>query len=293
MLPFFMDVPAVPDGLPGPPRVAVFLHGILGSAKNWYSFARRLAQTMPGWRCVLVDLRHHGDSQTTERPDTLRACAADVDVLVRHLGIAPQAVIGHSFGGKVALVYARDFRPEGLRDVWVLDANPSARDPHARSANDQDDQDDRDEHEVVRVLAALRDVPLPVVSRASLTALLGARGFSPQFAAWMTTNLAPRPDGGFGWRFDLEGVTRLLEDYFVEDLWPFCASVEPAGPLRLHMLRGARSDRFRAQDIARLEALDHAGHLRLWVLENAGHWVHVDAPEVLSAWLRETLTAGP
>jgi pimeloyl-ACP methyl ester carboxylesterase len=282
-----MDVPATPDGPPDTERVALFVHGILGSAKNWYSFARRLAQTMPGWRCVLVDLRHHGESRTTERPDTLTACAADLDVLVRHLGITPRAVIGHSFGGKVALVYARDFRPQGLRDVWVLDANPSARDPDGRASGDQD------EHEVVRVLTALRDVPLPVASRASLTTLLTARGFSPQFSAWMTTNLAPRPEGGFGWRFDLDGVTRLLEDYFVEDLWPFCESVEPGGPLRLHMLRGARSDRFRQSDVERLEALDHAGHLRHWVLENAGHWVHVDAPEVLSSWLRETLTAGP
>ena len=120
-------------------RNAFVLHGILGSSKNWYSFCRRLVQSLPGWRLILVDLRHHGDSQTDEKPDTLAACADDIATLAHALHVEPDAVIGHSFGGKVALVYARAHATPKLRDVWVLDANPSARDAHGEGGAETED----------------------------------------------------------------------------------------------------------------------------------------------------------
>jgi esterase len=39
-------------------------------------------------------------------PHTVAAAAADVDRLVEHLDFHAAAVLGHSFGGKVALTYA-------------------------------------------------------------------------------------------------------------------------------------------------------------------------------------------
>ena len=284
MQPFFTEVSGAPPTQGTAVRNAFVLHGILGSSKNWYSFCRRLAQSLPGWRLILVDLRHHGESQTQERPDSLRACADDLATLARTLGVAPDAVIGHSFGGKVALVYAREHATPALRDVWVLDANPSARDPRGSGGA-------ATEHEVVSVLRTLRSIPTPVASRAVLTEALTSQGYSTAFAGWMTTNLAPLPSGGFGWRFDLEGVQRLLDGYFAEDLWPFLESQPSPNALRVHMLRGARSDRFSADEVARLDALAARGAITHPVLEGAGHWVHVDAPDALSALLVDSLAA--
>ena len=47
---------------------AVFLHGILGSGQNLRTFARKVARGAPGARCVLVDLRCHGNSATVGAP---------------------------------------------------------------------------------------------------------------------------------------------------------------------------------------------------------------------------------
>jgi esterase len=52
-----------------------------------------------------VDLRLHGGSTGFEPPHTLGAAADDVDRLVEHLDFHAAAVMGHSFGGKVALLY--------------------------------------------------------------------------------------------------------------------------------------------------------------------------------------------
>ncbi|CAN0888061.1 Abhydrolase domain-containing protein C22H12.03 [Linum grandiflorum] len=87
------------------PPTAVLLHGILGSRKNWGSFAKRLAQEFPMWQFLLVDLRCHGDSASVSRrgPHSVSSTALDVLKLVAHLRITPRVLIGHSFGGKVVL----------------------------------------------------------------------------------------------------------------------------------------------------------------------------------------------
>ena len=54
------------------------------------------------WRAVLVDLRMHGASQDFSPPHTLAACVADLRALENSIGPF-HGVIGHSFGGKVAL----------------------------------------------------------------------------------------------------------------------------------------------------------------------------------------------
>ena len=96
-------------------HVAFVLHGILGSGRNWRTFARRLAARAPAWTFVLFDLRHHGDSGAPPPPHTLDAVADDLAALAAEVG-RPQVVIGHSFGGKVAACYAGR-HPDGLARV--------------------------------------------------------------------------------------------------------------------------------------------------------------------------------
>ncbi len=265
-------MPFVPaHDLVGPadaPRLAFVLHGILGSRRNWASFGRRLLERLPGWRLCLVDLRNHGDSHGAHGPHTLRACAADVVALADAVG-APDAVIGHSFGGKVALVHAREHRP-APRDVWVLDAAPGPRTGAAAIGD------------VERVIQAVRLLPVPAPDRNAVKAHFADLGFSPMLAGWMTTNVRPG-DGGLVWRFDLDAVEQMLADYGREDLWPLLES--PPEGCTLHVLRAGRSDRWDDETVARLEAAP----IDTPVLEDAGHWVHVDAPDALMQLLVESL----
>ncbi|CAN1797663.1 Abhydrolase domain-containing protein C22H12.03 [Linum perenne] len=112
----------------GDPPTAVLLHGILGSRKNWGTFAKRLAQEFPMWQFLLVDLRCHGDSASVSRrgPHSVASTALDVLKLVAHLRITPRVLIGHSFGGKVVLSMVDQAAKPLARPirVWVLDATP-------------------------------------------------------------------------------------------------------------------------------------------------------------------------
>src|SRR5688500_14742418 len=117
-----------------PARSVLFLHGILGRGSNWRSFAKRLVAERPAWAAVLVDPREHGGSRGMEPPHTVAQAAADLDPLAARLaedGMPVRLVIGHSFGGKVALDWAGGEMRE--HDTMVVDSTPGARPDHRGS----------------------------------------------------------------------------------------------------------------------------------------------------------------
>ena len=242
------------------PKTVVFLHGILGSRNNWRSFANKLVDACRV-RAVVVDLRNHGDSHGFSPPHSLQACGDDVRSLLHAVG--GDVVVGHSFGGKVALMVA-----DACEQTWVLDAPPGVR--VFTGASDLE-----------RVIDVVGSVPMPVASRRALVATLLARGLSEPLAQWMTTNLKEGPGAdGFVWRFDLPAIPEMLASFASTDLWPV---VEQYGS-RVHLVRAARSDRFSGEELARFErAPNHH------VLADAGHWLHTDNPAGLLAIIRDHL----
>src|SRR5262245_56271081 len=94
----------------------------MGSKKNLMNFIRRFSKENPHSSSLVVDLRNHGQSSKHWPPFTVEACAKDVVFLCEKLAIKPKALLGHSFGGKVALVAARDL--PSLEQVWMLDCPP-------------------------------------------------------------------------------------------------------------------------------------------------------------------------
>lgn len=247
------------------PKLGLLLHGALGSGNNLRSLATKLSKLRPEYRFCLIDLRHHGESQGAPPPNTLEACARDLDALLASLGSEPDVVVGHSFGGKTALMFARLF-PSRARQFWILDSNPGAQVPS--SAN-----------EVIRVIAAVRQTTTPAPDRALVVSELTAQGLSLPTANWLATNLVRQADG-FVWRFNLDAIDELMLDYFRVDLWPVLES--GAGEAEFRLVVGDRSDRFAPENRARLEALvERAAHARLDVVPNAGHWLHVDNPAFL------------
>jgi esterase len=254
---------------------AIILHGILGSRRNWRSFTRRLAARYPHWRYVTVDLRGHGDAHGAAEPHTVDACARDVARLAHTLGEPPRAVIGHSFGGKIALRYAALF-PAHLEAVWSLDSPPG---PWRRGA---------DGGEIRRLMDTIRALPMPAASRKRVRAHFSASGFDRSVAGWMSTNVH-QVEGGVRWRFDLGVVEALMADYAATDVWDVVE--RPGGRVSPHIVLAGAGARWSAADRRRLLA---AGSTTVHLLPDAGHWVHVDDPQGVLRALGATLgSAGP
>lgn len=268
-----------------PRRLAFVLHGALGSGQNFNRFIQRLARERPEYRYVLVDLRHHGESRGAPAPNTLAACAEDLLALGSHLGGPPSVVIGHSFGGKVAIEYARSVASgaggvavaEALVQVWALDAVPGPQSQDGRS-------------EIEHVMRAVRAAPMPAASRQDVVQhLIEQAGLSAGLSQWMTTNLRRRADGRYEWTFELDAIEELIADYSRVDLWPFLAEARQRPEFRLVVAE--QSDRWPPELRERARHLPAQARVIYHELERSGHWVHVDNPEGLLALLIQHVVA--
>jgi esterase len=263
--PFLLQHALVTAPEAAPARWMFVLHGILGSGTNLRSLAKRIAAAFPEWGFILPDLRMHGLSQGAPPPHTVAAAADDLLRLGEHLGLPIAGVIGHSFGGKVALAYL-DRRGERLDQAWILDASPSAR-PRGERAG-----------ATAEILAMLRAMPQPLPSRERFLAVVAEHGHSRGIAEWLAMNLR-RADDGFRLRLDLDAIGALLDDYFAVDLWHVLEEGRLAR--ELHMVLAERESALDPADRARLAGL--GSKVETHVLEGARHWVHVDAPDALFA----------
>lgn len=85
-------------------RDVVMLHGITSSAMTWWHVAPELARL--GYRVTAPDMPGHGDSAGADRNYGLSETARIVDAFMSGLELRSPIVIGHSWGGGVALVHA-------------------------------------------------------------------------------------------------------------------------------------------------------------------------------------------
>jgi esterase len=264
-----------------PRAYALVLHGILGSGGNWRTFARKLATARPDWGFLLVDLREHGRSKGAPAPHTVAAAAADLEAVVGAAEAPVRAVIAHSFGGKVALVF-REAAPEPPAQTWIIDASPSAR-PEAMRGGMAGGSD------VVRVLEMLEELPAHFADRDAFVAEVTSRGFTRMLGQWLAMNLEVA-DGGAHLALDLGAIRALLSDYFARDAWD---EVERQGKGPLHFVLGTRSEALSAEDHQRLDALAAARAGQIFVHRlDAGHWVHVEALDPLVELVAAELPSG-
>jgi esterase len=233
------------------------LHGIFGSGRNWGSVARRLVDERPEWGVVLVDLRLHGGSVGFTPPHTVERCSADLLRLEEELGFSATALLGHSYGGKIALHHARDHF-EGLRQVWVMDSTLRTGEPAGTPWE---------------MLGMVRSLPDFFATREELVEAMVEHGHARGVGQWLGMNLE-RKDGGFRWKLDWDGVEEMLRDYFRADVWPVID--EPPPGVEIDVVRATESSAVDAdaqQRIAR--AGGRTGRVHLHEVQG-GHWLNVD-----------------
>jgi esterase len=233
------------DGSP-----VLLLHGLFGSSRNWMSVARRLAAAPH--RVIAVDLRNHGSSPWTSTM-TYEQMAADVRDTVVALGRGPVALVGHSMGGKAAMMTALRF-PLLVDRLVVVDVAPVAYPPA-----------------YVEYARAMRAARLHGVRRRSevdeqikdAVPEAGTRAFLLQ-------NLVIE-DSRVWWRPNLQAIEAALPDIAG---WPDITGSYDGPALFVY---GGKSDYMRPEHrdtIARLfpRAAYHE-------IAESGHWVHAERME--------------
>jgi len=109
----------------------VLVHGLAADHAHWY--LRILPQLASEFRVTVYDLRGHGLSASPPTGYSSAVMAADLAALLEHLGVKGAHVVGHSFGGVVALQLARR-APTLASRLTIADSRVRALQPVARAS---------------------------------------------------------------------------------------------------------------------------------------------------------------
>lgn len=247
------------------PLVA-FCHGLFGQGKNWTTIAKSLADDH---RVLLVDMPDHGRSAWTDRFDYV-----DVADRVAALFTAddPVALVGHSMGGKAAMVLALR-HPELVERLCVVDISPV--DYEAKG-------------EFAGYIAAMQALDLTTLEhRRDADAALASAVPNPTVRSFLLQNLrrADAADRGWSWQPNLALLGR---DLATLGGWP-----EEA--LGGHPPYDGRTLWIAGEDSSYVEP-HYAEEMDRWfprtrkvTIKGAGHWVHSEQPAVFTEVLRRFL----
>lgn len=240
----------------------ILLHGLFGMSDNLIALARYLAEDC---RVIVPDLVNHGRSFHREGMD-YPAMAEDVFLLMQTLGIPQAAIVGHSMGGKVAMQMAAT-RPERVSALVVVDIAPVSYPPRHLSV----------------IEGLCRVAESRVTSRREADVQLSA--FVPDVALrqFLLKNMYKDADGLWQWRF---GLQEIIHAYASLCAAPVCTTVYSR---RVLFVKGACSDYITAdqEDIIRR----WFPRAKLRVIEDAGHWLHAEKPQIFHALVGRFLRA--
>lgn len=231
-------------------------HGLYGSARNWGVIAKRLAQTR---LVVAVDMRNHGLSSWFQT-HTYEDLAQDLADVVAHVA-APMDVLGHSMGGKAAMVLALQ-HPNLVNKLIVGDIAPVAY-----------------AHSQIQYVDAMKAVDLAKVSRRSdAEAQLGALGVEKALQSFFTQSLdVPEKR----WRLNLDVLADQMPNIMS---FPYISTCYDESAL---FLSGADSDYVTPEQRPKIKAL--FPNARFAKIPGAGHWLHAEKPrefvEAVQVWL--------
>ena len=98
----------------------IVLHGFLGMSDNWKSFALEIIKL--NFKVHLIDQRNHGKSFHSNEFN-YKILAQDLKFYIDFHKIKSFSLIGHSMGGKTAMMFSNIY-PQMLKKLIIVDILP-------------------------------------------------------------------------------------------------------------------------------------------------------------------------
>lgn len=223
----------------------MIVHGLYGSGRNWGVIAKRLSDQ---FFVITVDLRNHGDSPWLDTHN-YHVMADDLVEVINSLNIKPN-IIGHSMGGKAAMVLALK-RPNLVRNLIIADIAPV-----------------KYEHDQSQFIEAMQKVDLSKVEkRSDATLALSKFVEDKSLQNFFTQSLDIKAKR---WKLNL----KVLQSEMSEILsFPKIESEFSGHSL---FLKGEKSDYIKPEHQKLIKSLFTKA--RFATFKEAGHWLHAEKP---------------
>ena len=248
----------------GPPLV--ILHGLYGSSDNWHSIARTLSDK---YTVFIPDQRNHGRSPHSDVHD-FEAMKNDLKEFADALKLDVFYLMGHSMGGKTAMLFAADF-PERIAALIVVDISPkSYRDEVEFSAETIDH---------ASIIDALKELEIKDAdTRKEVDKALSQKIKSTRVRQFLLKNLERDKNGNFYWILNLESLGKNLPR-IMEGL-PAAKFNNGTGISAFPVLfiKGEKSGYILDEDYTRIRQFFPRAHIV--TIPGAGHWLHAEEPEL-------------
>lgn len=234
----------------GQGKPLLILHGFLGMSDNWKTLGTQYAAL--GFEVHLIDLRNHGRS-FHDAAFSYAVMVQDVLDYCAHYGLQTISVIGHSMGGKLAMLLATQ-HPNLVRQLIVVDIDPKYYPQHHQE-----------------ILTGLNAIDFSVQpERSHVDAQL--QHYIPDFGTrqFLLKNLYWQTPGQLAFRFNLPVLTQEIEQ--VGTALPESAQYD----LPTLFVRGGNSKYILDTDWDNI--LSHFPTAQLETIPNVGHWLHAENP---------------
>jgi esterase len=227
------------------------LHGFLGMGDNWKSLANQFAEI--GYQVHLIDQRNHGRSFHSDQ-FSYTLMAEDLMAYTQEKNLDQVAIIGHSMGGKTAMLFATTF-PERVSKLIVVDIAPRAYPQHHQD-----------------ILKGLSSLDFSTIQKRSdaddqlktYVSNWGVRQF-------LLKNLYRTTSQTYALRMNLPILKAKIEE--VGKALPEQAIFHGA----TLFLRGEDSDYIGSEDI-QFGIAQHFPQAQVITIPESGHWIHAENP---------------
>jgi len=228
----------------------LILHGYFGMSDNWRGLGLKFAENN---EVHLIDQRNHGRSFHNDDFD-YELLVEDLYHYIEHHKLENVNIIGHSMGGKVAMLFAVTF-PELVKKLVIADISPKYYKPH---------------HAII--LEGLNTVDFSIQNtRKKVEELLKIYIREPEVLQFLLKNVYWKEKEVLDFRFNLSSLTINNSEVGVA-LPSFTHFDNPT-----LFLSGENSDYIKKEEIHLIEA--HFSNFQIVTVKNAGHWLHSENPE--------------
>ncbi len=235
----------------GEGKPLLIIHGFLGMSDNWKTLS--MQYVAQGFQVHALDLRNHGKSFHAD-DFTYEVMMHDVVAYCQFHRLTSVVVIGHSMGGKVAMLLATT-HPDLVDQLIVADIGPKYYPPH---------------HDVI--LASLNAVDFSKKpSRSDVEEIVSTYIHDFGTRQFLLKNLYWEEPGQLAFRFNLKVFNEKI------------ATIGEALPFENHFdkdtlfLRGDKSDYILDADFETI--YHHFPKAKIETVSNAGHWLHAENPK--------------
>jgi esterase len=229
----------------------LILHGLFGTLDNWQTLGKKLAEDH---LVFLLDQRNHGRSPHLDS-HTYPEMAEDLQHFMEANWVYESALIGHSMGGKTVMNFACQ-HPDMVNHLVVVDIAPKTY-PGGHQ----------------HIFDALFSVDIDrVTDRQEVADQLAKFIDEEAIRLFLMKNLARKKEGGFRWKMNLPVIHKYYRT-IIEGLDPNLPPFE--GPTLF--IRGGRSRYITPEDEPLIKT--KFPNATIATIENAGHWVHSEAPQ--------------